>query len=70
MKQQILAILDKSSTNGMKAAEIMEMFETRAADVAAKWSDIIEDDEIPSGVVLHQALHDMTCSQQVFNDGE
>ena len=70
MKQQILAILDKSSTNGMKAAEIMDLLKERAGDVAAKWMDIIEDDEIPSGVVLHQALHDMTCSQQVFDHGE
>ena len=70
MKQQILEILDKSTTNSMKATEIMSMLEERAGDVAAKWSDIIEDDEIPSGVVLHQALHDMTCSQQVFDHGE
>lgn len=70
MKQQILEILDKSTNNGMKATEIMNMLEERAGDVAAKWSDIIEDDEIPSGVVLHQALHDMTCSQQVFDHGE
>lgn len=70
MKQQILEILNKSTTNGMKATEIMDMLKERAGDVAAKWSDIIEDDEIPSGVVLHQALHDMTCSQQVFDHGE
>lgn len=70
MKQQIIAILDKSTNNGMKADEIMELIKDRAGDVAAKWSDIIEDDEIPSGVVLHQALHDMTCSQQVFDHGE
>lgn len=70
MKQQILEILDKSTTNGMKASEIMDLLEERAGDVAAKWMDIIEDDEVPSGVVLHQALHDMTCSQQVFDHGE
>lgn len=70
MKSKILAILDKSTNNGMKAEEIMNMLEERAGDVAAKWVDIIEDDEIPSGVVLHQALHDMTCSQQVFDHGE
>jgi hypothetical protein len=70
MKQQILEILNKSTTNGMKSTEIMDMLKERAGDVAAKWSDIIEDDEIPSGVVLHQALHDMTCSQQVFDHGE
>lgn len=70
MKQQILEILDKSTTNGMKASEIMGLLEERAGDVAAKWMDIIEDDEVPSGVVLHQALHDMTCSQQVFDHGE
>lgn len=70
MKQQIIEILNKSTTNGMKATEIMDMLKERAGDVAAKWSDIIEDDEIPSGVVLHQALHDMTCSQQVFDHGE
>lgn len=70
MKQQILAVLDKSSTNGMKAAEIMGMFETRAADVAAKWMDILEDEEIPGDEVLHYVIHDMTCSQQVFDHGE
>lgn len=70
MKNKILAILDKSTNNGMKADEIMEMIEERAGNVAAKWADIIEGDEIPSGVVLHQALHDMTCSQQVFDHGE
>lgn len=70
MKKQILEILDKSTTNGMKATEIMNMLEERAGDVAAKWMDILEDDEVPSGVVLHQALHDMTCSQQVFDHGE
>ena len=70
MKQQILEILDKSTTNGMKAAEIMNMLKERVGDVEAKWMDILEDEEIPSGVVLHQALHDMTCSQQVFDHGE
>lgn len=70
MKQQILEILDKSTTNGMKASEIMKLLEERAGDVVAKWMDIIEDDGVPSGVVLHQALHDMTCSQQVFDHGE
>lgn len=70
MKQQILEILDKSTNNGMKAQEIMDLLDERAGDVAAKWADIIEDDEIPSGVVLHQALRDMTCSQQVFDHGE
>ena len=43
MKQQILEILDKSTNNGMKAEEIMEIFENRAGDVAAKWMDILED---------------------------
>lgn len=70
MKNKILAILDKSTNNGMKAEEIMKLLKERAGDVVAKWVDIIEDDEIPSGVVLHQALHDMTCSQQVFDHGE
>ena len=70
MKQQILEILDKSTNNGMKAAEIMGMFETRAADVAAKWMDILEDEEIPGDEVLHHVIHDMTCSQQVFDHGE
>lgn len=70
MKQQILEILDKSTNNGMKAQEIMDLLDERAGNVAAKWMDIIEDDEVPSGVVLHQALHDMTCSQQVFDHGE
>lgn len=70
MKQQILEILDKSTTNGMKATEIMNMLEERAGDVAAKWMDILEDEEVPSDDVLHRVIHDMTCSQQVFNDGE
>ncbi len=70
MKQQILEILDKSTTNGMKATEIMNMLEERASDVAAKWMDILEDEEIPGDDVLHHVIHDMTCSQQVFDHGE
>lgn len=70
MKQQILEILDKSTNNGMKAEEIMEMFENRAGDVAAKWMDILEDEETPADEVLHRVIHDMTCSQQVFDYGE
>lgn len=70
MKQQILEILDKSTTNSMKATEIMNMLEERAGDVAAKWMDILEDEEIPGDEVLHHVIHDMTCSQQVFNHGE
>lgn len=34
MKQQILAILDKSTNNGMKAEEIMELLHNREADVS------------------------------------
>ena len=70
MKQQILAILDKSTNNGMKVEEIMEMFENRAGDVAAKWMDILEDEEMTADDVLHRVIHDMTCSQQVFDYGE
>lgn len=70
MKKQILEILDKSTTNGMKATEIMNMLEERAGDVAAKWMDILEDEEMPGDEVLHHVIHDMTCSQQVFNHGE
>lgn len=70
MKQQILEILDKSTNNGMKAKEIMEMFENRAGDVAAKWMDILEDEEVSNDDVLHRVIHDMTCSQQVFDYGE
>lgn len=59
MKQQILEILDKPTSNGMKAAEIMGMIEERAGDVAAKWMDILEDEEIPGDDVLHHVIHDM-----------
>lgn len=70
MKQQILEILDKSTNNGMKAEEIMELLEERAGDVAAKWMDILEDEEMSGDDVLHHVIHDMTCSQQEFDHGE
>nr|DAV72014.1 MAG TPA: hypothetical protein [Caudoviricetes sp.] len=70
MKQQIIAILDKSTNNGMKADEIMELIKERAGDVAAKWMDILEDEEMTADDVLHRVIHDMTCSQQVFDYGE
>lgn len=43
MKQQILDILDKSTSNGMKSEEIMRLFEQRRQRVVSKWEMILSE---------------------------
>ena len=70
MKQQILAILDKSSTNGMKATEIMKLLHNREADVVAKWADILDENDVEPIDLLHEVVADMTSDSEEFDDGE
>ena len=70
MKQQIIAILDKSTNNGMKAEEIMALLDERAGYVIDKWTDILDSEIVAFDELLHGVVHDMKCSQQVFDHGE
>ena len=70
MKQQILEVLDKSTNNGMKAKEIMELFDERAGYVIDKWTDILDSEIVAFDELLHGVVHDMKCSMEDFNDGE
>ena len=70
MKQQILAILDKSTNNGMKAQEIMELLHNREADVVAKLVDILDENDVQLINPLHEVVADMTSDSEEFDDGE
>lgn len=70
MKQQILAILDKSTNNGMKAQEIMDLLHNREADVVAKWVDILDENDVQPIDLLHEVVVDMTSDSEEFDDGE
>lgn len=70
MKQQILEILDKSTNNGMKAQEIMDLLDERAGNVAAKWIEILDSEIVAFDELLHGVIHDMKCSVEDFGDGE
>lgn len=70
MKQQILEILDKSTNNGMKAEEIMELLHNREADVVAKWVDILDENDVQPIDLLHEVVADMTSDSKEFDDGE
>ena len=70
MKQQILAILDKSTNNGMKAEEIMELLHNREADVVAKWVDILDENDVQPIDLIHEAVADTTSDSEEFGDGE
>lgn len=70
MKQKILAILDKSTNNGMKAQEIMKLLHNREADVVAKWADILDENDVQPIDLLHEVVADMTSDSEEFDDGE
>lgn len=71
MKQKILEVLDKSTNNGMKADEIMELLDERAGYVAVKWNlRFNSSKKVFFDELLHGVIHDMTCSLEDFNDGE
>lgn len=70
MKQQILEVLDKSTNNGMKAEEIMQLFNHRYDLVIAKWEDILSEYELSGHDMLYNAAGDMICPEEELNDGE
>lgn len=70
MKQKILAILDKSTNNGMKAHEIMKLLHNREADVVAKWADILDENDVEPIDLLREVVADMTSDSEEFDDGE
>ena len=70
MKQQILDILDKSTNNGMKAKEIMELLDERGGYVIEKWTDILDGEIVTFDELLYGVVHDMKCSMEDFNNGE
>lgn len=63
MKQQILNILDKSTSNGMKAKEIMRLFEQRRQRVVSKWEAILSEDTRSGHDVLYPVTDDMICPE-------
>lgn len=69
MKQQILEILNKSTNNGMKAEEIMQLLYQRYDLVVGKWDDILSEEEMSANDILHDVAGDMICSEEDLNDG-
>lgn len=69
MKQQILEVLDKSTNNGMKAEEIMQLLYRRYDLVVGKWEDILSEDELSAHDILHDVAGDMICPEEDLNDG-
>nr|DAM53858.1 MAG TPA: hypothetical protein [Caudoviricetes sp.] len=63
MKQQILEILDKSTNNGMKAEEIVQLLEQRRQDVIEKWEDILSEDEQSGYDVMYSVADDMVTEE-------
>lgn len=63
MKQQILEVLDKSTNNGMKAEEIVQLLEQRRQDVIEKWEDILSEDERRGYDVMYSVADDMVTEE-------
>ena len=63
MKQQILEILDKSTNNGMKAEEIVQLLKQRRQDVIEKWGDILSEDERSGYDVMYSVADDMVTEE-------
>lgn len=63
MKQQILDILDKSTSNGMKSKEIMQLLEQRRQRVVSKWEMILSEDTRSGHDVLYPVADDMICPE-------
>lgn len=63
MKQQILEVLDKSTNNGMKAEEIVQLLEQRRQDVIEKWGDILSEDERSGYDVMYSVADDMVTEE-------
>lgn len=64
MKQQILDILDKSTSNGMKSEEIMRLLEQRRQRVVSKWEMILSEDTRSGHDVLYPVADDMICPEE------
>lgn len=63
MKQQILEVLDKSTNNGMKAEEIVQILKQRRQDVIEKWEDILSEDERSGYDVMYSVANDMVTEE-------
>ncbi len=63
MKQQILEVLDKSTSNGMKAEEIMRLLEQRRQRVVSKWEMILSEDERSGHDVMYSVADDMVTEE-------
>lgn len=63
MKQKILEILDKSTNNGMKAKEIIELLEQRRQYVIEKWEEILSGDEQSGYDVMYSVADDMVTEE-------
>lgn len=66
MKHQILDILDKSTSSGMKAEEIVQLLEQRRQDVIEKWEEILSEDERSGHDVMYSIADDMVTEE--FSD--
>lgn len=66
MKQKILEVLDKSTSNGMKADEIVQLLEQRRQDVIEKWEEILSEDERSGHDVMYSVADDMVTEE--FSD--
>ena len=66
MKQQILDILDKSTSSGMKAEEIMRLLEQRRQRVVSKWEMILSEDTRSGHDVLYPVADDMICPEEAL----
>lgn len=64
MKQQILDILDKSTSNGMKSEEIMRLLKQRRQRVVSKWEMILSEDTRSGYDVLYPVADDMICPEE------
>nr|DAD96786.1 MAG TPA: hypothetical protein [Podoviridae sp. ctdDI2] len=64
MKQQILDILDKSTSSGMKAEEIMRLLKQRRQRVVSKWEMILSEDTRFGHDVLYPVADDMICPEE------
>lgn len=63
MKQQILDILDKTTSNSMKANEIVQLLKQRRQDVIEKWEDILQEDERSGYDVMYSVADDMVTGE-------
>lgn len=66
MKRQILDILDKSTNNGMKADEIVQLLKQRRQGVIEKWGNILSEDERSGYDVMYSVANDMVTEE--FNN--